>query len=167
MMLAPLACTSPPPDSLWRHLAARAGTLDAPVGSGPLARDLHTDVAVIGAGYSGLAAAYALEKRGVPCVVLDANPVGWGASGRNGGVVSDPAQLQQPELKEYIAKNPEYQVFANAAPTGRVRPINPSYNAISQALWTEINAALKGQETPQQALARAAQKGDAALKNQG
>ncbi len=98
MMLAPLACTSPPPDSLWRHLAARAGTLDAPVGNGPLARDLHTDVAVIGAGYSGLAAAYALEMRGVPCVVLDANPVGWGASGRNGGVVSSKFRLSFPAI---------------------------------------------------------------------
>lgn len=98
MMLAPLACTSPPPDSLWRHLAARAGTLDAPVGNGPLARDLHTDVAVIGAGYSGLAAAHALEKRGVPCVVLDANPVGWGASGRNGGVVSSKFRLSFPAI---------------------------------------------------------------------
>ena len=97
-MLAPLACTSQQPDSLWRHLAAHAGTLGPPVGAGRLARDLHTDVAVIGAGYSGLAAAHALAKRGVPCVVLDANPVGWGASGRNGGVVSSKFRLSFPAI---------------------------------------------------------------------
>lgn len=98
MMLAPLASTSPPPDSLWRHLAERAGTLRVPCGDGPLTRDVQTDVAVIGAGYSGLAAAYALSKRGVPCVVLDANPVGWGASGRNGGVVSSKFRLSFPTI---------------------------------------------------------------------
>jgi len=97
-MLAPLVSTSPQPDSLWRHLAARAGTLDLPIGTGPLARDVQTDVAIIGAGYSGLAAAYALSKRGVPCVVLDANPVGWGASGRNGGVVSSKFRVSFPAI---------------------------------------------------------------------
>ena len=55
-------------------------------------------MAVIGAGYSGLAAAYALQKRGVECAVLDANPVGWGASGRNGGVVSSKFRLSFPTI---------------------------------------------------------------------
>jgi glycine/D-amino acid oxidase-like deaminating enzyme len=87
-MLAPPVSTSPQPESLWRHLASQAGSFDAPVGAGPLTRDLQVDIAVIGAGYSGLCAAYALQQRGVSCAVLDANPVGWGASGRNGGVVS-------------------------------------------------------------------------------
>jgi glycine/D-amino acid oxidase-like deaminating enzyme len=65
------------------------GATSAPIGMGrPLAGDLHAEVAVIGAGYSGLAAAYALQKRGVQAVVLEAQSVGWGASGRNGGVVS-------------------------------------------------------------------------------
>jgi len=97
-MLAPLVSTSPQPDSLWRHLAERAGTLDLPVGAGPLASDVQTEVAIVGGGYSGLAAAYALGKRGVPCVVLDANPVGWGASGRNGGVVSSKFRLSFPTI---------------------------------------------------------------------
>ncbi|KWA77783.1 oxidoreductase [Burkholderia ubonensis] len=87
-MLAPPVTTSPQPESLWRHLVSEAGAFDAPVGAGPLARDLQVEIAVIGAGYSGLCAAHALQQRGVSCAVLDANPVGWGASGRNGGVVS-------------------------------------------------------------------------------
>lgn len=97
-MLAPLVTTSPQPDSLWRHLAARTGPLDSPVGDGVLSRDVRTEVAIIGAGYSGLAAAYALSKRGVPCIVLDANPVGWGASGRNGGVVSSKFRMSFPGI---------------------------------------------------------------------
>lgn len=86
-------------DSLWRAMAARAPALDAPVAAAaPLAGDLDVEVAIVGAGYSGLAAAYALHKRGVGCAVLDANPVGWGASGRNGGVVSSKFRLSFPSI---------------------------------------------------------------------
>jgi len=98
-MLAPTAHPRPQPDSLWRALLAASPDADAAVSTGaPLARDLAVEVAVIGAGYSGLTAAYALQKRGVDCVVLDANPVGWGASGRNGGVVSSKFRLSFPTI---------------------------------------------------------------------
>lgn len=43
------------------------------------------DVAIIGAGYTGLSAALSLAKDGAKVVVLDARFPGWGASGRNGG----------------------------------------------------------------------------------
>ena len=89
----------PQPESLWRAMAARVPVMDAPVSTGaPLARDIDVEVAIIGAGYSGLSAAYALQKRGVECAVLDANPVGWGASGRNGGVVSSKFRLSFPAI---------------------------------------------------------------------
>jgi glycine/D-amino acid oxidase-like deaminating enzyme len=45
------------------------------------------DVAVIGAGFTGLSAARTLAKRGARVVVLEAETVGWGASSRNGGMV--------------------------------------------------------------------------------
>ncbi|MEV7969300.1 ABC transporter substrate-binding protein [Sphaerisporangium sp. NPDC088356] len=86
---------------------------------------------------------------------------------KNGGLPSDPAQLEQRALKDHIAGDPTYTVFAEAEKTGKVRPITPAYNAISQSLWTEINAALKGQKTPAEALAKAARDGDAALKKLG
>jgi glycine/D-amino acid oxidase-like deaminating enzyme len=97
-MLAPTP-HRPQPDSLWRAMAARSPVAHAPVSTGsPLARDLIVDVAIVGAGYSGLAAAYALQKRGVDCAVFDANPIGWGASGRNGGVVSSKFRLSFPSI---------------------------------------------------------------------
>ncbi|MCP4620286.1 MAG: FAD-binding oxidoreductase [Bradyrhizobium sp.] len=49
--------------------------------------DGETDVLIVGAGYSGISAAYRLRSLGVDCTVLEANDVGWGASGRNGGMV--------------------------------------------------------------------------------
>ncbi|MDR5733407.1 FAD-binding oxidoreductase [Caballeronia sp. LZ025] len=98
-MRAPSAPLRPQPESLWRAMAARVPAFDAPVSTGaPLARDIDVEVAIIGAGYSGLSAAYALQKRGVECAVLDANPVGWGASGRNGGVVSSKFRVSFPAI---------------------------------------------------------------------
>lgn len=44
------------------------------------------DLAVIGAGIPGLAAACQLSKRGVSVAVLEAETIGWGASSRNGGM---------------------------------------------------------------------------------
>lgn len=53
----------------------------------PLAGDVQCDVIVVGAGYTGLSAALELAQQGYKVVVLDAERVGDGASGRNGGQV--------------------------------------------------------------------------------
>ncbi len=45
----------------------------------------RADVAIIGAGVTGLNAALRLAQAGMSVTVLDAKQVGWGASGRNGG----------------------------------------------------------------------------------
>jgi len=47
----------------------------------------RADVAVIGAGFTGLSAALSLAKRGAKVVVLESETIGWGASSRNGGMV--------------------------------------------------------------------------------
>ncbi|MBZ5721433.1 MAG: FAD-binding oxidoreductase [Acidobacteriia bacterium] len=45
------------------------------------------EVAVIGAGFTGLSAARTLAKKGAKVAVLEAETIGWGASSRNGGMV--------------------------------------------------------------------------------
>lgn len=50
--------------------------------------DETCDVCIIGAGIAGLTAALELTRRGKRVIILEANQVAWGASGRNGGVVS-------------------------------------------------------------------------------
>ncbi|MCX7565799.1 FAD-binding oxidoreductase [Sulfitobacter sp. F26169L] len=45
----------------------------------------RTDVAIIGAGFTGLTAALFLARAGITVTVLEAQRIGWGASGRNGG----------------------------------------------------------------------------------
>lgn len=53
----------------------------------PLAGDQEADVCIIGGGFSGVASALSLAERGRKVILLEANRVGWGASGRNGGQV--------------------------------------------------------------------------------
>ena len=45
----------------------------------------NTDVCVVGAGFTGISTALTLAERGYSVAVVEANKVGWGASGRNGG----------------------------------------------------------------------------------
>lgn len=73
--------------SLWQETAA-----ERPV-CGPLAGGHRTDVAIIGGGYTGLSTARWLAQRGLSCAVIEASRLGWGASGRNGGVVSGKFRL--------------------------------------------------------------------------
>ncbi|MGD9919138.1 MAG: NAD(P)/FAD-dependent oxidoreductase [Paenirhodobacter sp.] len=79
-------------NSLWTATANPAP--DTP----PLAGVEEADVAIVGAGVTGLSAALHLAERGLRVVVLEAQAIGWGASGRNGGQVNpglkhDPDQL--------------------------------------------------------------------------
>lgn len=64
-----------------------AQTADLPEPSPSLQGDVQADVAVVGAGYTGLSAALHLAQAGFRVVVLEAHRVGFGASGRNGGQV--------------------------------------------------------------------------------
>lgn len=72
----------------WRNISLWMDQLDHPLQARPsLQHDIQADVAIIGAGYTGLWTAYYL-KRYAPqlrVVILEAETAGFGASGRNGG----------------------------------------------------------------------------------
>ncbi len=69
----------------------------------PAAKGAFTcDVCVVGAGFTGLSAAYHLAKRGYDVIVLDAQRVGFGASGRNGGQVSVGQRRDQHDLEAMV-----------------------------------------------------------------
>src|SRR5512143_856335 len=63
---------------------------------GPL--PARVDVAVIGAGLTGLSAALSLAQGGASVAVLEAESAGWGASSRNGGMVLTGLKLGASEL---------------------------------------------------------------------
>lgn len=78
--------------SLWR------ATADALRPLPPLGGDAQADVVIIGGGYTGLSAAHHLAACGLEPIVLEANQPGWGASGRNGGVVTAKFRLSFPAI---------------------------------------------------------------------
>src|SRR5579863_10213051 len=62
-------------------------TAEIPTTDVSLSLPTRVDVAVIGAGFTGLSAARTLAKRGAKVAVLESETIGWGASSRNGGMV--------------------------------------------------------------------------------
>jgi gamma-glutamylputrescine oxidase len=68
----------------------------------PLQGEVSADVCVIGAGYTGLSTALHLRKLGYSVLVLEANKVGWGASGRNGGHVGIGQRADQADLEKWV-----------------------------------------------------------------
>ena len=64
-----------------------AATVNHPTDYPPLQGDQSADVCVIGAGFTGISTALHLAERGYKVRVVEANRVGWGASGRNGGQI--------------------------------------------------------------------------------
>lgn len=66
--------------------------------------DLSADVGIIGGGYTGLSAALHLAERGYEVVLLEAEKMGWGASGRNGGQVTAGHNMQPLELEAQVGQ---------------------------------------------------------------
>ncbi|WP_373629205.1 NAD(P)/FAD-dependent oxidoreductase, partial [Pseudomonas aeruginosa] len=74
--------------SAWRHLSLWMNQLDDPLEARPsLEESLEVDVAIVGAGYTGLWTAYYLKRRApqLRVAIVEAETAGFGASGRNGG----------------------------------------------------------------------------------
>ena len=70
----------------------------------PASGDLTYDVCVVGGGYAGLSCALHLAKSGKSVAVLEAERVGWGASGRNGGHVGTGQRADQHSLEKWYGK---------------------------------------------------------------
>ena len=88
-----------PSHGLWAATACPAP--QAP----PLAGDIAVDVAVIGAGYTGLSTALHLLEGGAESVaVLEAAQIGFGASGRNAGLVNAGAWIHPDELPRRLGE---------------------------------------------------------------
>ena len=79
------------PDSLW------AATAPPGPECPPLESNADADVAVVGAGYTGLSTALHLARAGRRVTVLDAGEPGWGCSGRNGGQVNPGGMKMLPD----------------------------------------------------------------------
>jgi glycine/D-amino acid oxidase-like deaminating enzyme len=111
-MYDPLTTSSPGigepyPKSYW------ASEIQAPAPN-PVKGDIDTPVAIIGAGYTGLSCALHLAKNHqIPSVVLEANQIGWGCSGRNAGfVLNGTGRLSWPQIQKKWGDQTAAQIYA-------------------------------------------------------
>lgn len=75
-----------------------------PEATAALAEDLDVDVAVIGAGYTGLSTAIALRREGKSVAVLEREIAGYGASGRNAGHLTPTIGKDLPSLLTFYGR---------------------------------------------------------------
>ena len=67
-----------------------------------LSGEIASDVCIVGGGYTGLSTALHLRKLGFSVTLLEAERVGWGASGRNGGHVGTGQRADQEDLEQWV-----------------------------------------------------------------
>ena len=136
------------------------------------------DVAVIGAGYTGLHAALQTARGGRSTLVLDAEEAGWGCSTRNGGQVStsikpgfdqlarrhgaDRATAILKEGQQSLAWIAEFvQREGIACDFGRVGRFHAAHNAAQfEALVQRVTTQPKGLEVEAHVVPRAEQRGE-------
>jgi len=80
-------------------------TSDIPPQRPALKGEHTTDVAIVGAGFTGLTAALILAEKGFDVTVLDAHRVGFGASGRNGGQCGSGFNMDLDALEQKLGED--------------------------------------------------------------
>ena len=90
------AALAPSPQHAPSYYAA---TQREQVATMPLEGSVRADVCVIGGGYTGLATALHLARRGSSVTLLEQSRLGWGASGRNGGQAHVGLRREQPWIE--------------------------------------------------------------------
>lgn len=91
--------------SLWAATAQPAPALQS------LEGERQCDVVIIGAGYTGLSAAHHIARSGREPLIVEANTLAWGASGRNGGVVSPKFRVGFPTLMSRFGRDTALQMY--------------------------------------------------------
>jgi len=91
--------------SLWAATAQPAPALQS------LEGERQCDVVIIGAGYTGLSAARHIAESGREPLIVEANTLAWGASGRNGGVVSPKFRVGFSTLMSRFGRDTALQMY--------------------------------------------------------
>ena len=77
----------------------------------PLTQELRVDVCVVGGGLAGLTTALEVARAGLSVVVLEKNLIGSGASGRNGGFVSNGFALGIGDIERRVGRDAARQLY--------------------------------------------------------
>ena len=84
------------PISVWDQTAREPACTEV------LDGDTVCDVAIVGAGYTGLSSALHCAEAGLTCHVLEANQIGYGGSGRNVGLVNAGLWLPPQDIAAHL-----------------------------------------------------------------
>ena len=123
----------------WYFQTANA-IIDRPALSG----EAQCDVAVLGAGYTGLHAALSLAKRGYKVCVLEAGRVGWAASGRNGGQIVTGYARSMAEVEAAVGKDDSRKLWAlNEEAKALIRDTGATEAIDCDLTWGYLFTALK------------------------
>jgi hypothetical protein len=116
-----------------------------------LTQDITADICIVGGGLSGVSTAVELSERGYSVVLLEANRIGWGASGRNGGQViggygskltSNPAATD----KQLGAGAADKIIAMGTECVDIIRERVEKYDIACDLKWGFLNVALKPRE---------------------
>ncbi|MEM1299399.1 MAG: FAD-binding oxidoreductase [Pseudomonadota bacterium] len=112
--------------------------------------DTAADVCIVGAGYAGLSAALHLAERGLSVCVLEANRVGWGASGRNGGQLGIGPRADIEEYERVAGTNDARKVWDIAIAANRlVRDLIARHNIDCDLADGYLEAATRSRYVPE------------------
>jgi len=78
-----------------------AASIKSPTDFPLLQGDIISDVCIVGGGFSGVSAGLELAERGYKVTIVEANKIGWGATGRNGGQIIGGFSGENVMLKKY------------------------------------------------------------------
>ncbi|MCX5513244.1 FAD-dependent oxidoreductase [Kaistia algarum] len=86
-------------------------TADGKLAFPPLDGDTKAHVAIIGGGFTGLSAALHLAEAGIDTILIEANTIGWGASGRNGGQLHTGQRRDQDWLERHVGRLAAHELW--------------------------------------------------------
>jgi glycine/D-amino acid oxidase-like deaminating enzyme len=95
----------PLPDSLWANSACPTPTTHSLIG------EHHSDIVVIGGGFTGFSTALHLALAGRDVMVLEANEIGFGGSGRNVGLANAGLWTKPDEIESILGQSAGRKLF--------------------------------------------------------
>lgn len=109
-----------------------------------LENDIEADVVVIGGGFTGVNTALELTERGRDVVLLEANRISWGASGRNGGQIIGGIGHDPERFQKHIGEEGVRAVYQMGLEAGEIiRERVQKYQIDCDLKWGYCDVALK------------------------
>jgi gamma-glutamylputrescine oxidase len=109
-----------------------------------LTGDVEADVCVVGGGIAGCSTALHLAERGYRVVLLEANRVGWGASGRSGGQAIVGYACSQAKLVAQVGRDAAKQMFDISVEAQElIRSLVARHRIDCDLHWGHLHTAIK------------------------